>query len=320
MGKYKLQHLLVAVALVLSGGLGGFFVGRLGKQGNLSAQGPQEQRYSLLNPVIGAGIDKHFIINFKPLRDQLEAVIARYPHKAYVYFDYLNNATWVGVNERELFAAASTIKVPLAMAVLKAVEQGQLKLSDRYGLEGADLNNKFGQLYRNGTNQELSISELLEVMLRQSDNTATNALYEVLHRLSIEEPLQDVYSSMGWEYSAFGNELAYRDIYVKVLSNMFISLYNAKYVNEEHSQLILDHLSHTPFKNKLVAGVPQGVTVAHKIGITGTPTSTFSDCGIVYVPSRHYVLCLGSKDVTEPEASKFMAEVSQAVYDFVVSH
>lgn len=100
---------------------------------------------------------------------------------------------------------------------------------------------------------------------------------------------------------------------------MFLALYNATYINVEHSQLVLDHLAQSPFNDKIVSGVPKGVVVAHKIGVA-VPNHTYSDCGIVYAPSRHYLLCVGTVDMDEEDASEFMARVSKSVYDFVINH
>jgi beta-lactamase class A len=47
------------------------------------------------------------------------------------------------VNERELFTGASTVKVPLAMTLLRSVEQGLIDLHTTYSLEQQDLNKDF---------------------------------------------------------------------------------------------------------------------------------------------------------------------------------
>ena len=89
--------------------------------------------------------------------------------------------------------------------------------------------------------------------------------------------------------------------------------------NIENSQKILEYLANTPFNDKIAAGVPEGVTVSHKIGVSAED-KTFSDCGIVYAPNRNYILCLGSNGSDEKRADQFMAEVSKAVYDYVINN
>jgi len=276
--------------------------------------------YAFINPIVTSNLDKHFIINFSPLKKQLIEIQKKYLQKTYIYFDYLNNAAWVGLNERDPFTAASTIKVPLAMAVYKAVEEKKLKTSDAYSLIELDLREDFGELYKAGTDSQFTVEDLVKIMLEQSDNTAMNALLNILRSIGINDPFSDVYAFMGWDiFSGIGEAPNYQKITLKTLSNMFISLYNAKYVNVKNSQKILEFLANTPFNDKIVAGVPENIAVAHKIGISAGD-ETFSDCGIVYAPNRHYLLCLGINGGDEKTANKFMTETSKAVYKYVINN
>jgi beta-lactamase class A len=191
--------------------------------------------FSYINPIIGAGIDKHFIINFKPLKTQIQSIQKKYSAKTYVYFMYLNNAAWVGINERDDFTAASTIKVPIAMAIMKAVEDKKLKLSDSYPLAELDLDKGFGDLYKVGADQEFTVEELMSIMLKQSDNTAMKAIIEVFDRVGIVDPLANVYEFLGWDFvqklPEFGELPDYSKINLKTLSNLFLALYDAKYIS-----------------------------------------------------------------------------------------
>lgn len=280
-------------------------------------------KFPLINKTVTANLGKHFIINFTPLKTELKKIQKSYPQKTYIYFSYINNGSWVGLDEREDFVAASTIKVPLAMAMFKAVEEGKVKLTDPYSLEELDLNQGFGDLYKVGTDKEFTVEELLKIMLEQSDNTATNAIYSVFRRMGIDDPLIQVYEFMGWEFTSYiptlGEAPNYSRITLKALSNIFISLYDAKYINIENSNKVLEYLTQTPFNDKIAAGVPKDIAVAHKIGVAVTD-ETFSDCGIVYAPNRNYILCLGSNGGDEKRAAKFMAEVSGAVYKYVINN
>ncbi len=286
-------------------------------------QNNQEEKYSLINKAVVTNIGKHFIINFRPLKAELEKIKARHPQHTYLYFSYLNNGSWIGLGEREEFTAASTLKVPIAMALMKAVEDGKVKLSDSYSLDELDLDAHFGDLYKAGSDKEFTIEELMRIMLEQSDNTALNALSRVFQRIGVEDPLGGVYGFLGWEFTPvlpeFGQAPDYSKINLKTLSNLFIALYDAKYVSIEHSNQILEYLSRTPFDNQIAAGVPKDIVVSHKIGVSDND-KTFSDCGIVYAPNRNYLLCLGSNGGEEAKANAFMAEASKAVYDYVINN
>jgi beta-lactamase class A len=276
--------------------------------------------FPLINPGVTANLGKHFIINFKPLEDQLRGINDRYHQKTYIYFAFLNNAAWLGFNEDKLFTAASTVKVPLAMAIMKMVEQGKLSLSQSYTLDQLDLDSHFGDLYQVGADNSFTLEELLKIMLENSDNTAMNALYKVLKLIGVDDPFGDVYNFMGWQgVTDIGQVPKYNMINLKTLSNMFIALYNAKYDNVADSQQILNYLDNSTSNDELPAGVPQDISVAHKFGVNITD-QTYSDCGIVYAPNRNYLLCLGSQGAPKKTADAFMVEASKAVYQYVINN
>ena len=316
MGKTKhFKFFIFVLCSVIALGIGlvaGFFIWH--------KETPAKTDFNFINPSIILDTGKYFIINFQPLKEEFIKIQKKYSQKTYIYFNYLNNASWVGLDEKELFTAASTIKVPLAMAIYKIIEERKLKASDEYTLDQLDLNNGFGDLYKVGPDKTFTIDELMKIMLEKSDNTAMDALYKVLKLKGVEDPFTDVYTSMGWDYyPEIGEAPSYFKINLKTLSNMFIALYNAKYINTEYSNQILKHLVNSQFNDQIVAGVPSDIPVAHKSGVM-IADNTYSDCGIVYLPHRYYLLCMGSVGAEEKIANKFMAEVSKAAYDFVINN
>jgi beta-lactamase class A len=281
-----------------------------------------KEEYALLNPAVTANLGKHYIINFAPLREKLVALQSKYVARTYIYFLYLNNGVWIGLNEKDKFEAASTLKIPLAMAFMKYMEHGRIALDAAYTIDSTELNDKFGTLYKNGAGGLYTLGDLLKIMLEQSDNTAMNAVHDSLTRLGVDDPLADVYGELGWqelEPPAFDEKPNYSYINLKTLTNMFLALYNSTYLEPVNSQQLLSYLANTPFDDKLAAGLPNGVVVSHKIGIGGG-TETFSDCGIVYALNRNYILCAGTNGMGEKKANEFMKELSSSVYDFVIKN
>jgi beta-lactamase class A len=276
--------------------------------------------YPLINPYVEVDNDKHYILNFKDLRKKLIDIEDAQKHKTFIYFAYLNNSSWIGLKEKDLFKAASTVKVPLAMSFYRLQEQGKIKLTDSYFLTDLDLDSRFGDLYKVGADKSFTIEELIGIMLQHSDDTAMHALLHVANLVGIQDPLKEVYMAMGWEYADVSSTtVSYIDINLKTLSNMFISLYNATYLSVEDSSKVLGYLSNTDFKDKIVAGIPSNIVVSHKIGVLA-PDKTYSDCGIVYVPNRSYLLCLGSSGVTEKEAIPFFVDTSKAIYEYITNN
>ena len=75
--------------------------------------------------------------------------------------------------------AASTIKVPILVAVLRLVARGELGLGDSMQL-GDDRVGGSGPLAALASVTQLQVGELLELMITLSDNDATNALLDLV--------------------------------------------------------------------------------------------------------------------------------------------
>ena len=274
----------------------------------------------LINPSVIAGLKKHYIINVLPLKQKFLEIKKNYPNDTFVYFAYLNNDSWVGIQEKEYFKAASTIKVPLSMSVMKNIELGKIKMNTPYTITEEDLDDRFGELYKEGQGKTYTVEELLKFTLEKSDNTSMKALIRLLKDVGVGDPFSEVYSFMGWEkIPEIGVAPTYIDINLKTLSNMFLALYNGQYISPENSNVILKFLDNSNFNDGIVSGIPSNIAVAHKTGVQ-EQENTFSDCGIIYVPQRNYLLCVGSKGVKQDTSNKFMKEISKAAYEYVINN
>ena len=102
-------------------------------------------------------------------------------------------------------------------------------------------------------------------------------------------------------------------------SNLFTILYNGYYLSNEMSQLSLELLSESTYKDGLVAGVPAGTRVAHKFGFYNPPTgeSQLHDCGIVYHPRTPYVLCVMTSGPNIESEEAAISAISHLVYTSV---
>lgn len=96
---------------------------------------------------------------------------------AFVYYNP-NTEKYYFYNEKQYFTAASTIKVPLAMLYYDKINNGDLTLKTKMQFKKEeqyeDENGNIENSYKIGTYIALSI--LLENMIVNSDNTATNIL------------------------------------------------------------------------------------------------------------------------------------------------
>lgn len=253
------------------------------------------------------------LINFVPLRTALREYVANSKAHLGVYFEYLPSGISVGVNDREEVRLASLSKVPLSMAILKKEEAKKLSLEEKVVLQASDLDDGFGDLWKAGAGSVFTIRELVEKSLKESDNTAYRALFRQL----TPEEVNDVYSNLEIQISFIDNN--YPLVSPKSYSSILRSLYLSSYLSKEDSQYLLEVLTGSNFDETITRPIPKNVKVAHKVGVFDKADSkekVFIDCGIVYIPSRPYILCLFVED-EESVANYQMATISKMIYDYV---
>ncbi|MBU9788717.1 class A beta-lactamase-related serine hydrolase [Lentilactobacillus sp. IMAU92037] len=90
-------------------------------------------------------------------------------------------ATGIAVNRRQ--RSASVIKVFIMIEAMRRVKAGALNLKQAVAIPAHDQVGGTGVLAQRGTNQQ-TIGQLLELMIKVSDNTATNVLIDQLGGLS----------------------------------------------------------------------------------------------------------------------------------------
>ena len=110
------------------------------------------------------------------LRQRIERIDGSSPGKLGVYVKRLDNGQTVGHNADQLFYLSSSVKVPIALAVLQQVDAGKLSLSAKVVLLETDKIDGSGEVMWDKPGSSYTIDSLLTRMLGVSDNTAANML------------------------------------------------------------------------------------------------------------------------------------------------
>jgi beta-lactamase class A len=285
---------------------------------NNARQQQRQDKYSLLADRILLGSDKDRTVNFTQLRQEIANYIAANMQDVdySVYFEYLPTGTSIGMDESNNLVGASLLKVPFAMQYYHALEEGKLRSDDIVTIQAAQLDDSYGELYKKGAGYQLTLDEVVRIMLIDSDNTALRVLADTLSaRLGIDN-IDKVFNfvDLNYESDAEGSTLIGAGSYSSILK----CLYFACYVSKENSQQILTLLTQSDFNNRLKRYIPQEEmpVIAHKIGSFGKTTQ--SDCGIFYEPQKPYLLCImvNSDDQT---ASQHIGKLSILVYEYISS-
>ncbi|OHA17845.1 MAG: hypothetical protein A2664_00065 [Candidatus Taylorbacteria bacterium RIFCSPHIGHO2_01_FULL_46_22b] len=230
---------------------------------------------------------------------------------ASVYFRDLNNGPWFGIDEKETFIPGSLLKVPFLISLFKLAEQDTAFLKKGILYEGgrADYAQQYPPSVKIEEGKEYTIGELIERMIKYSDNDATLLLSQMIST----DQIRASYIELGIDSPEDSNYV----ITVRTYASFFRILFNATYLNQEMSARALSLLSQSEFKDGLRAGVPKEIVISHKFGerwTNGNEPSQLHDCGIVYYPNHPYLLCVMVRGKSFDQMSTFIKDVSKIVY------
>lgn len=286
-----------------------------------------EGKYAFIDPLIGFNPGgKEDFPEYGGLERTLRSAIgnlerSKKVHSASIYVRDMGTGHWTGVNEEELFSPASLYKVTLMIAVLKRSEHEPRLLDERLTFKGSLSEEKpdFPPLTKG---QSYTVRELLLRLITLSDNDAKDMLRERIGAAAVSEVFRDLQLSEPG-LAEVGDSMSAR-----LYSRFFRTLYNATYLNREHSEYALKLLSETHFKSGIVNGLPEdarSLPVAHKFGYRVFPdaidgvTKELHDCGIVYVPKRPYFVCIMTKGWNQTHLMDAIQALSRTTYDSVAT-
>jgi beta-lactamase class A len=220
--------------------------------------------------------------------------------------------------------AASTMKLPLAVAALQLAETAALDLSQlvlvhnrfpsaapghHFGvaLEDEDFTATVDQLGR-----QVTVEWLLGQMITTSSNLATNLLLELTGVGAADDVLRK-FGTAGvirrGLYDEPAMNLGLHNLMTAAdLAAVLIGLKTGRAAGPESSQLLLDLLAANVWTEEIPAGLPPGIRVEHK---NGWLTGVRHDGGIVYPDDADpFVLVVLTSGLADAEAGQLIADIA----------
>jgi len=246
--------------------------------------------------------------------------IEGYDGVAGVYVRDLEGDFGFGVRPDEEFFTASTIKLPVMVAIYRKVDEGELSLSQMIEIKEEDWAAGAGWLQweRAGTKQ--TVGDLLLLMMTQSDNVATNAL---VRTVGGADRVNEVANSLGAENTLLYQKLSSERAAIPQLDNrstprdmatMLQKIADGEAASEKSCGYMIDLMYLDDLDWWLDAGLPANVYAANKAGWL---YEVYDDVGIVKAGDRPYVVAImskyGSGDVDKGQI--LIEELSRTVWE-----
>lgn len=233
-----------------------------------------------------------------------------------VVFKDLNENDSLSINNSKM-PSASTIKIYVMIEAYNQVNQGKISLRDTVTLNDSMIVGGSGVLQYEPVGTEVTIEELINLMMVESDNVAANILIDKLGMTNINTTIK----SLGCVDTELNRKMMDIEALNKGIENytsvndlslVLEKLYKNQCIESQYDKLMLDTMKQHQLKSKIPNELPEGVVVAHKSGELG---GIENDAGIIYTDKGAYVLCILTNNGTSSEQVMAISDVSREIYD-----
>ena len=244
---------------------------------------------------------------------------------------HIESGKTISINGNSQLPLYSVFKLPLAIAVLKEIEENRLSLDQKIHVTPAEIvpgTPGNTALWQNPV--DVTIERLIEVSIARSDNTSTEKLLQLVGGpLKVTERMR----SLGFQNLDIHSTIPE---YVKSrrnpntgsaedLANLLTQLHQGKILQSPQLNVLIGFMQRaTTGSRRLRGDLPAGTTVADKTG-SGEPDAgtqvakATNDVGIITLPSGRghlaiAVLVSGSS-LSDEGQEKLVAELARAAFD-----
>ena len=261
------------------------------------------------------------------LKIKLQNYISSQSGEIAVAIEIPDKNIYIGINDTVVMHAASTMKVPVMIEVFRQAEQGKFNLDDslivqnefKSIIDGStysmDINEDSGDRLYGLLGKKESIRNLVIDMIIWSGNLATNLLIDLVSAENAQKTVNELGASGMQVLRGVEDIKAYRAgksnvTTARALTRIFTAILQGRAADQKSTSEMIGILLQQKFNDKIPAGLPGDVKVAHK---TGSITAINHDSGIIYPPDGSpYVLTVLTRGFENPdEAKKCIAEISR---------
>lgn len=249
------------------------------------------------------------------LQTELSTMSMHAPGNVGIMVEDLATGLSSSVNAGAQMPAASTIKIPVMVEVFKRLAHGDFDLNRKVSLQQSDRDWGWGDLSDAPRGSRYTVSKLLQLMITESDNTATNMLIRLVGRRAINEEMADLGLTQTTLHDYIRSEGPIRYALRSSCSDMvrlMTAMARYQLIDEWSSREMIAIMTGQHHNGLIPQPLPRGTTIAHK---TGELHDTLNDVGIVYLNSEPYAIAVMATNLPTLDAGyRFIQGVSRVAY------
>jgi D-alanyl-D-alanine carboxypeptidase (penicillin-binding protein 5/6) len=239
-----------------------------------------------------------------------------------------------GLNSERVMPTASLIKLPIMIEAYRQAKAGMVSLDDQLEMIKEDQVPGSGILTSHfSAGLRLSLRDAIRLMIRYSDNTATNL---VLDRIGIPTTGKTM-AEWGFPETQIHSKVFKRDTSIAPerserfglgsttaadMTELLVRLERGEVISNDASREMIEHLLTCDDTAKLPRELPKECRVAHK---TGSVNRSRTAAGLISGPKAKFAICVltdENEDTSwsdENAADKLISRIARVVYDEVSS-
>jgi beta-lactamase class A len=245
------------------------------------------------------------------------------------YID-LESGDTLFMNADTSFHAASTMKVPVMIELFRRASTGSFGMNQRLMIVNQFASIVDGSAYALDPSSDsdttlyhrvggrVPVDTLLRLMITRSSNLATNTLIALVGAEQVNRTMrslgaQRIQVLRGVEDGKAFDKGLINTTTARDLAIILRAIEEGRAGSPEDTRKMRQNLLDDEFNEKIPAGLPPGIRVAHK---TGEITAHSHDAAVVYPPGRKpYVLVVLTRGIQDgTKANKLIADISSIVY------
>ncbi|WP_371381387.1 serine hydrolase [Sporomusa aerivorans] len=255
------------------------------------------------------------------LRNKIESILSHYTGRWGIVIMNQTTGEKMELNPDMAFPAASMIKVPIMVEIMRQAAAGLLSLDQKLVIDSAAKVDGAGILKELRPGLTMTVRELVTLMIILSDNTATNILIDLVGMEAVNQTM----SNLGLQSTVlrrrmmdFAEARSGKENMTSAadLAHLFAGIASGSLgLPPAYSAIMLDILKRQQIRDKLPFYWPEELVIAHK---TGTLPGAEHDGGILYLPGGPYVVCVLAAGLKENYLGlQMVASIGKCLYDHI---
>jgi len=273
------------------------------------------------------------------LQQKIQQIVAS--KKAVVGISILgsNGKDKVSINGDRRFPMQSVFKFHIGLLMLSEIDKDNFSLDQKIEIQKKDLlpglYSPIRDKFPDGAT--LTIAEILEYTVSQSDNVGCDALLRLLggpqavEKYFAKNKFKDVSIKINEEVMQNNWDLQFQNWTTPNAANKVLETFyynKKKLLSPKSYEFIWKVMRETSTgQNRLKGQLPEGTVVAHKTGWSGTNkttgiTAAVNDIGVVFLPDgSHFFISIFVTDSKEDAATneKIIADIAKTTWDYFVT-